>query len=304
MQIGYGEGENKGSIFTKQDGRVLLGSNFVINLGDGPILDNKTDKIDYLEGDINQKGYWGLGNGKVTMDGQTLGGFEDFGFGNVCFSNYWHNSVIAVRDPAAFKRAFGYAACEDGVYANCHKAPVNWDKVPDLTITFLDNNDTYDQSKDYKGYTITIPAKEYVFTTKNKGKSDIFQTLLIGDLRLATRSNSCPMSSKLGIGNLFHMNRAVNYVQSEETSKEGVVTNTWKIGIVGLTAVDIEGKKLKDAVVWVGVLTVVVFFIAIMILKSMSKPLEKVEDLGAPHATIGNDADDENYAKPTDDGSD
>jgi hypothetical protein len=172
-----------------------------------------------------------------------------------------------------------------------------------LTITFLDSNDTYDQSKDYQGYTITIPGKDYVYTTKDKDGNDIFQTLLIGNLNLATRSNSCPMTSKLGIGNLFHMNRAVNFVQSEHTDAKGNVSTTWKIGIVGMTAATIEGRKLKDAVVWIGVLTVVAFFIAIMILKSFSKPLEKVEDLGAPHATIGNEGADEDYAKAADDDS-
>ena len=126
----------------------------------------------------------------------------------------------------------------------------------------------------------------------------VFKELMIGDMKKAISSGACPGDSKFGIGNLFHMYTNVNFVNKKVDG--GDHGHTFQIDIATTKEVTIAAKHIKHLVVWIGLGAVVAFFIAIMICKSQSKPLEVVENLEGPHATIGqadNVADDE-YAKP------
>jgi len=102
----------------QQPGSVLTGSKFQINIGDGPIIDGK-DKLLYVRGDDSTDGFWTAANGRVTINSQSKKielDSQTFGFGRTCFSNYWHNSVVAFNEAAEFKRQWGRAFCPNGVY--------------------------------------------------------------------------------------------------------------------------------------------------------------------------------------------
>jgi hypothetical protein len=288
--------------FVKQSGQVLKNSKFMLNVGDGPYVDEGKNLF-YFQGDQTTDSYWTLAAGKINIASKTrvvpIGDFDDWGWGKVCFSNYWHNSVFAVRDAGQFKKVWGKVACPLGYYASCHKAVIDMTKIPPLSITLIDTGDLpYEQTKTQKGYTITVQPEDYILTTKNAKGEHIFQELLIGDLNRAVNNSACPPDSKFGIGNLFYMHHNVNFVQSQVGDDH--TDFTFKIGIQDMVEVDIKGTPIQNAVVWLGILSVALFYIAIMVCKSFSKPLEEVDLSGAPHATIGNDGDDGEYAKADD----
>jgi hypothetical protein len=289
QKIAYGAQEPKGNMLVQAPGNVLTGSTFEMNIGDGPIVDNIKDVPTYFDLG-SSKGYWSLANGRVKLNDVIVGSKEVNGFGTTCFSNYWHNSVIAVMKPTDLKAQFAMAIC-GGVYTDCKQTPMSLDKLPSLYLTLLNSTDTYDLSKDYEGYQIEIKPEDYVYGTTGTDGTFTFVELLIGDLSKAVYSNACPGDSTLGIGNLFHIKNNINYVHTQKLDAKSAPTLSFKIGVVSptMTKVTVKGKAFKNLVVWLGLISVALFFFAILICKAMSPKLEKGDDFGkAPHATIGN----------------
>lgn len=285
-------------------GQILKKSKFLMNIGDGPYVDEGKN-LTYFQGDHRTDAYWTLSTGKVQIASATrtvpLGDFDQWGWGRVCFSNYWHNSVFAVQDEAEFKRIWGQVACPLGYYGSCHKAVIDFKKIPPLSVTFINTGDQdYERTKTHTGYKITIQPEDYILTTQNEKGQHIFQELLIGDLNRAVNQNACPGDSKFGIGNLFYMKNRVNFIQS--ATPKTMEDIGFRIAIQGMTKVEVKGHPVKNAVVWLGIIAVSLFFIAIMVCKSFSKPLEIVDIGDAPHATIGN-GDSGEYGKMDNDSS-
>lgn len=234
--------------------------------------------------------YWNSGNGKVQFGlDEDLGDFDKYGFGRTCWSNYWHNSVFAMNEPELFRSKFAMKVCPGGQYANCTQYDFSdMSKVPSIFLTVLYNNDEYNRSADSKGVQIEIKPQDYIALKKNPttGKMEFYQ-LLIGDVQLAIKNNACPMDSKFGIGNLFH--KVVDAVYIQKASADGNSTIT-QIALASnnLKEVTIAGQKLKNAVVWLGCISVALFLIGILICKSMSTKPGQDDFNKAPHATIGN----------------
>lgn len=284
LKLGEGEGIDK--VLVKQAGKVLTASTFDMSIGE-PLTD-KDPKYQSFKNSEKVKGYWALDQGKVNINGHQLS--TDDSYGVTCMSNYFHNSIIAVNDPVNFKKVWGEAVCLDGDYAKCRTQPFDPTKVPDLTVSIRTSGNA--------AYDVVIPVEDYVYYVKNKttGLFD-FKELLIGDLKNAINTGACPDSSTLALGNLFHLHNNVVFMQSAKTdAKTKKVTYSNTISFAGMTA---EGRTVKTFVVWIGLLSVLAFFIAIMVCKSFSKPLEEVTDMPAPHGTIGN-AEEGDYAKADD----
>jgi hypothetical protein len=173
------------------------------------------------------------------------------------------------------------------------------ESLPSLFLTIVNTTDTFKIDKEYDGYQIEITPSEYVYGTTDADNKFTFVELLVGDLSSAINSNACPDDSTIGIGNLFHLKNNVNYIQNKNTADPKNPVITLQLGIYAPTLKKVKVRKeFKNLVILLGLGSVVLFFFAILICKSLSPKLEKVEHSGkAPHATIGNSSEGEGYAK-------
>jgi hypothetical protein len=302
MDINYDQADFYKAIERYTPGKIYEGSKFSLNIGGGKITNNKDDKLDYYNIDQSVKGFWTIPNARVVMNDERIGSFDDYGFGNTCMSNFWHNSIVAMRDPKQFKIKFANLACQ-GKYAWCSdNSKFDITKAPTLKFELLDlpQGETFSRSKTYQSREYVIKPEDYIYRTKNHDGELVFESLLIGSMYYAVKENACPESSKFGIGHLFYKNHQVNFVQKRDSKNR----LHQQIGFVGLTSFAIKGSKLKNLVVILGLLSVFLFFVAILVCKSMSKPLEVVSDEQL-HGTIGitEKQEGDEYAKPTDDDS-
>ena len=174
------------NLFKRTTNDVLTASTFVMQTGDSAITDDENDSLNFLNVAAGNAGYWYL-TGKIDF-GQGRLKTDDFAISKICFSNFWHNSVIALRNPAAFKQAFANVVC-GGVYDDCTKLTrdqVNR-KAPSAKVLLLDLGDEqYNGSNDYTSWTRNLTADDYVqWRKETDDKGNVvykFENLLVGNL--------------------------------------------------------------------------------------------------------------------------
>ena len=281
--------EDLEDVVNTTEGKVLRDSMLTMNIGQGQIGEGelKSFPIDTTVPDL-----WTIGNTKLMFE--TEGKKDTLRGGRGCFSNYYHNSIIAIKNPATFRSMYIQKICAKNTYSQCKGQKVDIEKAPLLELAFVDGVDGVE-------YVYVLKPEEYLYVQEDENTGEmLFQGDLIGDLRYAVDGGACPSDTEIAVGNLFYLTHNINFVSKVKDNAAGT-----RYGVIMIGAKPEELTGLKTAIVWLGIILIVAFFLVILYLKSLSAPLEKVDDMNAPYGTIGNSeqmvADDEDdYAKVPD----